>query len=280
MVNLRDFIVQSNLFRTIDVPDLLLVDYQCIVKEEVSDIWSHESYIAYVLGGEKMWKTSEEQLLVSSDQAIFVRKGATTVHQYFEEPFMVLFIFFSDTLISGLLQSKLKIGSTASRDAGNQNIVRLPGHPLLAGYFQSLLKYLSVGEDLDPILIRHKVEELLIFLCTNATFKNIAAQIFDTTDTRNLRSVMEANYQLPLKVSDYARLSARSVSTFRRDFENEFGMSPSRWLLEKRLNLSKMLIESLNEPIESIAERSGFANRTHFSRVFKERFGVAPSQAR
>ena len=60
MVNLRDFIIQSKLFKTIDIPDLLLVDYQCYVKEHVSDIWSHESYIAYVLGGEKKWKTADE----------------------------------------------------------------------------------------------------------------------------------------------------------------------------------------------------------------------------
>ncbi len=280
MVNLRDFIIQSNLFKTIDVPDLLLVHYQCFVEEEVSEIWSHESYIAYVLGGEKMWKSSDEEVRVTSDQAIFVSKGATTVHQYFDEPFMVLFIFFSDALVMSLLQSKLNQLLSRAREKSNKNIIRLPAHPLLTGYFHSLLMYLSNPEKIDPILVRHKVEELLIFLCTQSTFSTIVAHILDSASSRNLRPLMEAHYQLPLKVADYARLSARSVSTFRRDFEHEFGMSPSRWLLEKRLDLSKILIESLNEPIESIAEKSGFANRTHFSRVFKERFGVAPSQVR
>ena len=219
-------------------------------------------------------------MLVKSNQAIFVRKGVTTVHQYFDQPFLVLFIFFGDALLTGLLHSKLSEETPRSLENDRHDITRLPHHPVLQGYFQSLLAYLSTPEEMNPVLVRHKVEELLIFLFTTSTFREVAAQMLDTAGTKNLRPIMESHYRLPLKVSDYARLSARSISTFRRDFEDEFSMSPSRWLLEKRLDFSKMLIESLDEPIESIAEKSGFTNRSHFSRVFKERFGVAPSQIR
>ena len=280
MVNLKDFIIQSKLFKCIELPDLLLVDYQCYVKEVVSDIWCHESYIAHVIGGEKMWKTSTSEEVVGSGESIFVRKGATTVHQYFQEPFLVLFIFFGKKMVDNIFDTKLGNAFSRYRDHQKKDLMRLPQHPVLHGYFRSLLSYLSNAENIDPVLIRHKVEEVLIFLSTMTSFRPVAAQLLDSVRSHSIRPVMESQYHLPLKVADFARLTSRSVSTFRRDFQQEFGMPPSKWLLKKRLDLSKLLIHSQNDSIEIIAEKSGFANRSHFSKVFKERFGMSPSQLR
>ena len=47
---------------------------------------------------------------------------------------------------------------------------------------------------------------------------------------------MQKNFDKPLKIEDYAYLTGRSVSTFRRDFKASFSMTPQQWIKEQRLD--------------------------------------------
>jgi len=83
-----------------------------------------------------------------------------------------------------------------------------------------------------------------------------------------------------------AAVLAESVHVSRRTLEKLFaerGTSVARWLLERRLERSRTELaetRSADVSVEVIAHRWGFADRTHFSRVFRDRFGVAPSRIR
>jgi len=48
--------------------------------------------------------------------------------------------------------------------------------------------------------------------------------------------------------------------------------------MEKRLEYSCYLLETTDLSIDDIRLESGFENRTHFMRVFKNRFGVTPGK--
>jgi len=54
----------------------------------------------------------------------------------------------------------------------------------------------------------------------------------------------------------------------------------SRLLLEVRLCNAMMLLQASDDYVGQIALDSGFANHAHFSRLFKARFGITPSQLR
>ncbi|MCC7128592.1 MAG: helix-turn-helix transcriptional regulator [Microbacteriaceae bacterium] len=79
---------------------------------------------------------------------------------------------------------------------------------------------------------------------------------------------------------------ARHVNVSRRTLERLFadiGTSPARWILDRRLQAAKQELAGTtlaDRPLEVIAQRWGFADRTHFSRVFREHFGVAPAHYR
>jgi AraC-like DNA-binding protein len=83
-----------------------------------------------------------------------------------------------------------------------------------------------------------------------------------------------------------AAVLADRVHVSRRTLEKLFaerGTTVSRWLLERRLELSRLELmagEPAGRSVDAIAQRCGFADRTHFSRVFRARFGVPPSQLR
>jgi AraC-like DNA-binding protein len=91
---------------------------------------------------------------------------------------------------------------------------------------------------------------------------------------------MENNYSYNLSIEAYAKLTNRSISSFKRDFQSIYKTTPGRWLIEKKLIHAKKLLMQTNESIASIAFDSGFENTAHFSRLFKQKSGITPMEFR
>ncbi len=88
---------------------------------------------------------------------------------------------------------------------------------------------------------------------------------------------MEANFSFNLKMEDFAKLSYRSLSAFKRDFEKLYATSPGKWLLENRLQHAKHLLTRGGRTVSEAAFESGFENSSHFSRAFSKKYGTPPS---
>lgn len=91
---------------------------------------------------------------------------------------------------------------------------------------------------------------------------------------------METNYAYNLTIEVYARLTNRSVSSFKRDFQSLYKTTPGRWLIEKKLERAKKLLIQNDSTIADAAFDSGFENTAHFCRLFKQKTGLTPMQYR
>ena len=68
-----------------------------------------------------------------------------------------------------------------------------------------------------------------------------------------------------------------SVSHFSRAFRVSTGLPPHQWLLRQRVNTAKQLMSVRDLPLSEIAISAGFANQSHFTRVFSSAVGVSPA---
>jgi transcriptional regulator GlxA family with amidase domain len=59
-----------------------------------------------------------------------------------------------------------------------------------------------------------------------------------------------------------------------------YGTPPGRWLLEKRLETARRLLEVTDKPVADVVLESGFKNNAHFSKAFKNHFKISPLQCR
>jgi AraC family transcriptional regulator, exoenzyme S synthesis regulatory protein ExsA len=59
-----------------------------------------------------------------------------------------------------------------------------------------------------------------------------------------LPEIMEANYTFNLSIAEFARISQRSHASFKRDFISCYKTTPGKWLVQKRLEYAKHLLES------------------------------------
>lgn len=83
-----------------------------------------------------------------------------------------------------------------------------------------------------------------------------------------------------IRLADMARECGLSVSHFTRAFRISFGMSPYRWLIERRIDQAKALLVTGSLPIADIAMRSGFSDQAAFSRAFARVVGDSPARWR
>ncbi|WP_260845799.1 AraC family transcriptional regulator [Paenibacillus sp. Y412MC10] len=75
-------------------------------------------------------------------------------------------------------------------------------------------------------------------------------------------------------------MSGRSLAAFKRDFQAIYNTSPLKWVRNRRLDKAKELLAETVLSVTDVCFSTGFENIAHFSKVFKERFGLPPSEFR
>lgn len=71
-----------------------------------------------------------------------------------------------------------------------------------------------------------------------------------------------------------------SVEAFIRWFRGQTGRTPAAFVAERRIREACRRLALTDQSIEQVAEAAGFANRHHFSRVFKRFAGCGPAEFR
>lgn len=71
-----------------------------------------------------------------------------------------------------------------------------------------------------------------------------------------------------------------SPSRLRHLIRAELGISPHRYLKERRLLLARELLQKTFLSVKQIASAAGFADISHFLRDYKVQFGETPSDTR
>jgi AraC family transcriptional regulator len=97
-----------------------------------------------------------------------------------------------------------------------------------------------------------------------------------STAKRRALEVMHAEPGANLTVEYLARQVDLSPAHFARAFKETTGHAPHRYLLTLRLEWARRLLDAPNPVLSEIAQRTGFSDQSHFTRLFKREFGITP----
>jgi AraC family transcriptional regulator, exoenzyme S synthesis regulatory protein ExsA len=160
----------------------------------------------------------------------------------------------------------------------NDAIIKLDTNPLYTGFAQSLIAYLNSGAPITDAMKQLKVHEIALLLLQSKP--ELAGILLDISEPGkiDLKDFMQRNFRFNVSLERFAYLTGRSLSTFKRDFEKLFGITPSRWLQQKRLDEALYLITQKGTKVSDVYIEVGFENLSHFSFAFKKAFGKAPTQ--
>lgn len=97
---------------------------------------------------------------------------------------------------------------------------------------------------------------------------------------RNCIDYIQMNMDKNITVTDLAKRFNLSESTLYRAFVKILGVSPKKYILDKKLNQACFLLRFTSNTIESISLKLGYYSAFQFSRDFKKKFNVSPKHYR
>ena len=279
-------LIPQKLFSDPRISVLLRDGNVCILQKELHQpVLNREGYISnhvisIALSGVQQMKTyDEKQIQVKAGQVLFIPRGMYVVSDLLpkEGPFRNILFYFDDDLIQEFLsQTQVR---EITRKAVPDHLL-FPMHPNLELFTQSLLDIYSGKAFQDKKFLRLKILELMFLLNASMDEQEFANFLFQLSlpKKRNIRPFMEKNFDKPLKIEDYAYLTGRSLSTFRRDFKSFFDQTPQKWIKEKRMEKALNLMNEREVSVTDIAFEVGYENISYFIKEFKQRYGQSPKQ--
>ena len=92
--------------------------------------------------------------------------------------------------------------------------------------------------------------------------------------------LMEQNLARPIAVAAVAAELGLSARQLERLCRQHVGMGPASLYRQLRMRYANWLIENTDRSVTDIANEAGFADCAHFSRQFKDAYGLSPSTRR
>lgn len=93
-------------------------------------------------------------------------------------------------------------------------------------------------------------------------------------------SFIEQNFQNDISVEDIAASCGLNRSYFGKIFHENMGKSPQEFLISYRMTKAAELLKLTGLSIADVGNAVGYPNQLHFSRAFKNVYGISPRQWR
>lgn len=168
--------------------------------------------------------------------------------------------------------------STQSTNSLSTHRVWTISDPFAIRVMESLWYYFNSDHSMCKRLLPLKLEELLLAMASSEGYIPIINHFKGRLDGTRMKlfKVMEQHFKESLLIEEYAQICGMSLATFKRNFTYYFGMSPGRWLTDRRLVHAQSLLLSSNLNINEVAMASGFESASHFIHLFKRKYLKTP----
>lgn len=152
----------------------------------------------------------------------------------------------------------------------------------LNNFIDSLILISGNEKEIPPALQYVKWEELLLYLCYHFPEKMDQLKIRTNISVPEIemKKLVESNIGNNVTLDELAFLCNLSLSTFKRKFLKLYGIAPSKWFLQKRMELATALLKTGGEKPSEIYFKVGYESHSSFTHSFKQVFGLTPTEYR
>lgn len=252
--------------------------YSCVDKtQRGNEQFVQDHALGYIISGEVHFSHPDGVEVFRAGAIGLVKRNQLIKSTKVPPPggeFRAINIFFSQELLRAY-SAEHNIQATAKDPV--DNFVILSPEAFLKGYFESIRPYFDEPARMTEAMTQLKtIEAIELVLKIRPSLKDL---LFDFSEPYkiDLEAYMQQHYMYNVSMSDYAKLTGRSLASFKRDFEKIFNVPPGQWLLQRRLQEAYYLIKEKGVKPSAVYLDVGFENLSHFSSSFKKAFGVAPS---
>ncbi|GAA4806658.1 AraC family transcriptional regulator [Litoribaculum gwangyangense] len=280
-LELHDFFLKYPTNSKLIGDDYLFVEYKCPLDSDKFKMWTDTPFLSYVISGKKDWTSINKTYTIRAGEALFFKRGLYNTKQYFEEDYCTIVFFITEDFIKRFMDRNPEMFKQNDIHNVETQIFNINVTDSLKALILSIFSYLNQN-NIPKELVEIKFNELLYNVLLNPANKNLLSFFKSLKQEQkiNVEETMLKNFHYDLKIEEYARLCGRSLSTFKRDFQQYFKLTPGKWLNNKRLEYARTLLNNLDLNINDVCFESGFKNISHFNSSFKKHYKYPPNQYR
>ena len=124
----------------------------------------------------------------------------------------------------------------------------------------------------------HMLVYLDYLLDKSVSYKEKIEQAHDLPD--RIKNYIDSHFQENISREALGRLVFLNPDYLSRMFKRKMGISISGYLIQKRIDAAKELLVSTKIPVSVISSQVGYDNFAYFTKIFREKVGMAPNEYR
>lgn len=228
----------------------------------------------FVISGKGVLHAEDKQHTIGAGQGFMICPGqVTTYTSDQDEPWEYVWLEFDGLRVPNCL-----------RQAGfltTEPVYRPQSRELTAKLCDLMMNIVDQGKSASPMnLIGQGFLFLDLLVRASGNAEGATGKRLRDFYIKEAMSFIEQRYHEDISVEDIADFCGLNRSYFGRIFRDTMGATPQRFLMTYRMAKAEQLLRETKQPIGQISAEVGYANPLHFSRAFKEIYGISPREYR
>ncbi|MBB5438339.1 AraC-like DNA-binding protein [Pedobacter sp. AK017] len=254
--------------------DIIFVDY----KDQGGLFRNRVSFdccaFSFVQNGQKHIYRGAENTVLKPGYGMLVPEGncLITEHSDNAERYHSVIVFFPGSVGRQFIEAR---GYRQTLQLQEAPYLHFKTNLYIQEYVRNVRSLITHGHKFSPEMAVLKVQELLTAMYEMAP--EILTAVFRPQGNLTLKNLVENNLLNPVTLDELAFLANRSLSSFKRDFQKEYGLPPQKYILDRRLEMARADL-CLGKSASEIYLDYGYAHLPSFTAAFKRKFGFSPSR--
>lgn len=256
--------------------DLFVYDFKMTSDVVRSKVNLSMNMFSFLQVGKKQVHFADASVMVNKEQSLLIREGNWLWTELLDNDdiYYCKLFFFSENRLKEFLK-KYPIQEGKLKEEVPFFVIE--NDEYIASYIGTLSRMAAMPATFNENLLSIKFEEIMLYLIGKYGEKfELYLHSLISKENSPFKKVIESNAYSNLKLEEIAFLCNMSLSTFKRNFIAEYGVSPGKWLQDKRLQKAKELLLQGDVTASDIYFDFGYSNLSNFSIAFKNKFGISP----
>ena len=274
-------LIHAGEFQSLKIQDMTFVAYRNQDPPLKNEVFFEEHAVIFVLEGEKKFVSATQTIHVRKGNIVFIRRGYYVMQETIDTNYRSLVFFFNEKLLKEFVGQHLELfENTSLRNEESSTLLVFEITESLNKFTESIFPYFNLETPYLNHFLRLKLQELLLHILeidVSGQFKSILFSLYKG-ERVDLEYLMQSYYLKLLSLEELSRLSGRSLSAFKRDFQEKFDTSPAHWIKNKRLEYASLQLENTNKNVSEVSIEIGYESISHFIKAYKSKFGQTPGK--
>ncbi|MDF2565931.1 MAG: rhaR 8 [Massilibacillus sp.] len=267
----------------ISISDITFYEKMTIGEKQGSSLHS----LAFCLGEGFLWRVEgnpKEYGIACGESCIFNSDQGISISSHHPgSRFLGICVEFDFDIITSFMQHKRKDYAYKSLFAGRNILCNGKTSPGIRLILNDMMNC-RYREHLKKIYLEGKILELVAVYLDEAVFEDgtrtVAGKVsaYDREALYKARNILDENLAAPPTLGKLAKLICLNEYKLKTGFKELFGLPVHAYIIDKRLELARLLIEDQKLRVTEAALLVGYNDLSYFAEKFRGKYGVNPSQ--